>query len=178
MASLGLAPSQEPSPSPQHGSISNGSSNLDLLLDNFSEATAKSMVLAEAATTAEAQAAQAAEDAAAAYLAAAAAVGTPDFDILRDVAEAAERLLDSLTLTASQASQEYMDASNNSMHASSAAFDAAIHDEEDDADYNNMHPCGHQGPHDDADDGEGCSGNEDQDVESHDHSEQPNADST
>ena len=155
MASLGLAPPQEQSPSP---------SNLDLLLDNFSEATAKSMVLAEAATNAEAQAAQAAEDAAAAYLAAAAAVGTPDFDILRDVAEAAERLLDSLTLT--QASQEYMDASNNSMHASSAAFDAAIHDEEDDADYNNMHPCGHHvPPHDDDDDGEVC-GNDVQDVES------------
>ncbi|KAI5065500.1 hypothetical protein GOP47_0020195 [Adiantum capillus-veneris] len=106
--------------------------DLDQLLDSFSEAATRSIVAAEAAAQAELLAATAAEEAAAAYLAAADAVGTPSFESLRDIAEKAERLLEALTLAAAHASQAYTDASAESMHASSAAYEAAILDDDDD----------------------------------------------
>ncbi|MCO5593249.1 hypothetical protein L7F22_047256 [Adiantum nelumboides] len=108
--------------------------DLDQLLISFSEAATRSIVAAEAAAQAELLAATAAEDAAAAYLAAADAVGTPSFESLRDIAEKAEKLLEALTLVAARASQTYADASAESMHASSAAYEAAILDDDDDDD--------------------------------------------
>lgn len=108
------------------------SHDVDLLLDSFSVAATNSIAAAEAAAQAETLAAVAAEEAAAAYLAAAAAVGTPAFDKLRDTAEKAEKLLESLTLAAAHASQEYADASAKSMHASSAAFEATILSDDED----------------------------------------------
>eukprot|EP01018_Ginkgo_biloba_P017759 Gb_34608 [translate_table: standard] len=94
--------------------------HLDALLDKFSEAAERSVAAAEAYSVAETKAAAAAEKAAQAYSDAENAVGTPEFDKLREVAEAAEKTLENLTMAAASASKDYLDASLSSMDASMA----------------------------------------------------------
>ncbi|KAH7281424.1 hypothetical protein KP509_36G046900 [Ceratopteris richardii] len=126
-ATMGGVPTAGGSVSGTSGTDDDGNPDLDKLLDSFHEAATRSIAAAEAAAQAETMAAVAAEEAAAAYLAAADAVGTPDFERLRGLAEKAESLLDALTLAAATASQQYIDASAESMHVSSATYEAAMH---------------------------------------------------